>query len=1303
MRTKQRFFLKAAGISLAKVAGISLALVMAFAMFAGCEQDTKIVYRTPENTDPGTGPGTQQPDPVVKEGYLVAKGATAKATVEAFLKGELDYTNSAALKGLYITAPVTIGAPGDSFHLPAGMTIFVTEEANVPKSSIGLLASLFAITSEPPKLTIAGGSLKLDGELVLGDRSDSTKDGSLVIESGATVLVGAGEGALISTTATAGRIDQRGALLFETPNTQKVSIAGELTGDLKKFGTSPGTSVIAVDDDAITNIEPATIGAATNDPDFAGFTPTAASTAGSINPWPANMTTVIYTGTGAVGTVSVPQGAKLIITGAVADGTTDNSITLQGNATLEIASGASIDLGATGTISGPGTVTNNGTITTATPSVGTLNDILAAKGKITATAITVAAGASPTLNVPANTELTITIASVAAEGLLTVGTVPSTSSIDLTVTSNAGTIDLGANEISDLTITNTATGIIKTADDTTLETLLGSVTTGTIEVSGGLAIASATVKGTTTLKVANSDTLTVTGTLTVQTGASVTGAAAGAEIVVGENGSITGAANFYYSNKPTAIASPILEGTYTWATDAGGKDRDDEDIPGWKSDTLDPGTAKIATTAAEVRKHFGDNNITQVTYNASSNASGEPLTGENGTDLTVPPGRTLIINGTINGQAKRIITTDGTITNNGIINTATSGIDETILKNLVSFGGTGSVVWNGVSSARVSIELSGTLTLTQKLTIGQYATLELGTNTISNYAKVTNNGKITTGAATVGDLTPILAAKGKITANAIEVGAAGVPDPDAVLTVPADTTLTITSLTVTEATSELTIVLAEANEDDDEINDGAISGTVTANSGTIKAAKLATVLGLGSISGNVGITGTSEDEGATTTATLDVTTIPTGINLVIPREQTLTVSAALAVNGTGSIANAGIMTVSKEITVSGTGITNSGTIDLGADGSISPYSKVTGSGIIKTAKADGSTLKALLGANGVAGGTVEVSGEVGLTSTQAATVVVDDGVILKVSDKLTVGNNVTLDISAHYDDEDEEAVNPVELVGELVIGSNGTLRLSMGNGSGAIPEITYGSGSLKIEKDGSVKLVDGDDEGSDDDVYIGTGGLYTWTAASVASDQYIMIDTDGITVHGDITSSVLNHVIGKTTIAKTYTLTIGAKVGSMFFIHANGDVQVAGTIKVETDNTPTNIGWIELADENSKLTLLPGGKLDIPAGSSIYTDSMSSESTPRVSVYAVAQGGVGTDAQIVTDEDGGTAAWKLKAGGPSGNAVAITDITLGRLKFSTVLNTAVNNVNGETASPGAAGTLEAGDDTAIVFLGKEEV
>jgi hypothetical protein len=127
--------------------------------------------------------------------------------------------------------------------------------------------------------------------------------------------------------------------------------------------------------------------------------------------------------------------------------------------------------------------------------------------------------------------------------------------------------------------------------------------------------------------------------------------------------------------------------------------------------------------------------------------------------------------------------------------------------------------------------------------------------------------------------------------------------------------------------------------------------------------------------------------------------------------------------------------------------------------------------------------------------------EVDDVTVDGATIALNAGAELTIAAETTlaVPSGVTFDLSALYTGEEDDDTT-VELAGAITVASGGTLRLSQGDGTGAIPEIAYsGTGSLTIAKGGGIVLADGDDDGSDDDVYIGTGGLYEWGNSSSGS------------------------------------------------------------------------------------------------------------------------------------------------------------------------------------------------------------
>jgi hypothetical protein len=596
--------------------------------------------------------------------------------------------------------------------------------------------------------------------------------------------------------------------------------------------------------------------------------------------------------------------------------------------------------------------------------------------------------------------------------------------------------------------------------------------------------------------------------------------------------------------------------------------------------------------------------------------------------------------GIINLGQYGTIPTGGTKTNNGTINTAT--VTPSVLEGLVGFTGNGNVVLNPANGSSHSIAVTTSpLTLNQALEIGEYATLALGANTLSGSKNITNHGTITTTPADVAALTTLLEkVDGDVTASAI-TGASGT------LTVPDNTDLTITTLTV--GSGDLTIAVGTT---DSTI---AITNPVATNAGTIKTANstvLATLL-------DKVTTGTVETSGS---VSLDAAEVK-GTTILNVASGELTVNGAITFASTGSI-------------------TNGGTIDLNTAGSISDYSKVTNtSGTIKTAKDDGSTLEALLhGTTGVQGGTVQVDGTVALAN--GATVKGD--VTLKVASGTLTVNGGTLDISAHF--ASNNPVNPVQLDGgELVIGSGGTLRLSMGNGTGVIPEITYGSGSLKIEKDGSVTL-DHPTPETPDVTYIGTSGLYEWgTDQSGIADPYILLEGSDMTLHANLTSAQYNFIFDTVTIDEGATLTIANDQT----LDISGTIIVNGTLDI---GAGAGIGIVR-ESSTAKLQLDPGGKVNVAATGTITVYDWIAGSNIKVAVYK--SNDLTTKTQATASESSPSSGDWTVTTADSGGAEA-SDITLGKLKITIPASSAVGGTT--TWVSGAQGSLTAdATDTVIVF------
>jgi hypothetical protein len=205
-------------------------------------------------------------------------------------------------------------------------------------------------------------------------------------------------------------------------------------------------------------------------------------------------TEVTYTSTDALGTVSVPADKKLIIKGAVEDGS--NAITLGNGAALEIAGGASLDLGDSGTITkGTGaTVTNNGTIKTATD---------------------------------------ISLVTAAGTGTIVITGTPTAATADIALTQNLEIADTATLDLSTHSFTGagkvTNKGLIKTA---VTGTESGAKLNALIAKAGGKIEAS----GTAISVAANTELTVVSGaTLAVASGANLT-VAANATIAVADKG-----------------------------------------------------------------------------------------------------------------------------------------------------------------------------------------------------------------------------------------------------------------------------------------------------------------------------------------------------------------------------------------------------------------------------------------------------------------------------------------------------------------------------------------------------------------------------------------------------------------------------------------------------------------------------------------------------------------------------------------------------------------------------------------------
>jgi hypothetical protein len=159
----QRFFLKAAGISLAKVAGISLALVMAFALFAACDNGTSNGGTKPPTTDEEPKPSGDQ-----------------NAATEADLRNFLGVENAGTQK-----PPVTV-----FINTPIALTreLFVDEGQHivVGRNKADYTSSTSVLASQGDAVFAEGDSTAV---FTLGAKLTLRKGATLTIVNGADVVV----------------------------------------------------------------------------------------------------------------------------------------------------------------------------------------------------------------------------------------------------------------------------------------------------------------------------------------------------------------------------------------------------------------------------------------------------------------------------------------------------------------------------------------------------------------------------------------------------------------------------------------------------------------------------------------------------------------------------------------------------------------------------------------------------------------------------------------------------------------------------------------------------------------------------------------------------------------------------------------------------------------------------------------------------------------------------------------------------------------------------------------------------------
>jgi hypothetical protein len=846
MRTKQRFFLKAAGISLAKVAGISLALVMAFAMFAGCEQDTKIEYRDREvpggggggatNIAPATVGSTESAPDVADIPAETAKTTGTASAIDTLLAGAVKtviYTGTGEVASLTIendetlivsgslkvTTSLTVNGDG-SIVAASGGKVFkdvsttytlskAANETDPPITPAGLSATAeqnLATTGDNAGLvtiTLTGAANKdipysADPQSVYYDMFDTQDLNEILIKERADAGYSAVVIKSLVTPGQTGKIKQynQGLNMWTPEIVALVNATKDYnTPDVyreKTYGTGADAyypSAIGGYDIILWNgadrktvtlevYQPDTSEKPTNTflIDYSGVTFTVPTGTGKTVSnvadvtWEGNIETVTYTGnTALVGASAsaafvVPTGKTLVIAGQVANQTAE--ITVANNATLEIVSGASIDLGTQGKITittlptppptgaALGEVKNDGTIKTATTTDTTLRTLVGFEGDgevvLTgeiATALTTALDLGTDLTIGTNGKITYASGATAFSGGKNV------------TLSGSGAISLGSSITSlgkTVTFVGATTGTVTTANTaltvTELEALLGQTSKLTA----------------TAITVAASDELTVPAAtaLTITT-LNVNGAGTALTITLGASGSTIATTNITNTGTIKAAALATLLGL-------GGIE----------------GNISVTGASYNIDEDPVLDDVVLVIPSGQTVTVGDEITGTGGINNQ--------LGGIINlGNGGSISTT--TKTNNGTINTGTDS--EGTLRALVAFAGSGGVVWAPASAEEIPLTSTDLALATQDLTIGANATLNFGTFglTISGDGGITNSGTINT-AATSGDtfkkildIGGTITASGEVTAIVAETK---VKDGSVVTLTPA-AKLTITNVTLT--------------------------------------------------------------------------------------------------------------------------------------------------------------------------------------------------------------------------------------------------------------------------------------------------------------------------------------------------------------------------------------------------------------------------------------------------------------------------------------------------------------------------
>jgi hypothetical protein len=727
MKTKKRFFLKAAGISLAKAAGISLALVMMFAMaFAACDTGTSSGGSgTGTGTGDGTGTGTGT-------GSVPPKSNTftdASGTVELTITEILSVSTSAGTQTVDSRTAFSVAAPtsGERFYYAIRVKGY---SAPVSSGTVTVGESAWSFSSyEGKSFTI---NVSVSGErLIFASTTIPTDNGTTTITIPTLNAPDTGSNPIYPTPASPSEAQKAATALAAALGSDKATVSGT-TVTLTANVAIPAGETLSIPDGVTLAV--------------------------------ANNTTLDLSeleDTGAVtltGTIVVASGGTLKVPAPSEDAATKGKVTqieYDDGGSITLNSGASAyfdeqqyigpvnggdpfytwdsgDDDATVELKGDEIVLN-GNLTLAKP------EYLLHKATIESGTLTVAAG----LTLVTDAELVVKNGAT-----LDLGT-------DGSITKNGGTI--------------TNEGTIKTADTdgSTLEALLTTstgVAAGTVEVSAEVTLSNdASVPEHVTLKV--SEKLTVDGaTLTVADNATLT---------VADNATLTVADNATLINEGTIAfdAGSSLEVTGSIDNDASATIQTaDGTVLGTLLENVTDGTIEVTGDSVEL----DDEETYELGEEVTLKIADEKV-------LTIGEGTTLTVEGDITVEGTLIHAASSTAELNGTITVEVTGI----YKDLNPGGGTvwggdsaeGTITWTAGAKGYVGGEAATNLRIGASTDPEATTLVQLATGTLKN----TKTGYELDGTATVRGNFGLTAGEFKITSGTLTVDikwqGAGRPSP----------------------------------------------------------------------------------------------------------------------------------------------------------------------------------------------------------------------------------------------------------------------------------------------------------------------------------------------------------------------------------------------------------------------------------------------------------------------------------------------------------------------------------------------